>query len=74
MSDTRPRQTPPKGAPRPGPSVYAGRERAKHAREWVHVAAEDPVTGALRWEEDWPRLVTGWWPLEEFMRDRWGWS
>ena len=72
----------PHEAPGPRPtggcsrSVYEDPDRWQHtkAARWVQVAAEDPITGDLQWKEDWPRLVTGWRPLHEFIRDRWRWS
>jgi hypothetical protein len=55
---------------KPGLSVYE--DRPGPGREWVPVADTNPFTGRLEWDPDWPRLVSGWKPLDEFMRDRAG--
>ena len=59
-------------ASRPVRSVYEERfaERESDDGRWVRVADTDPMTGSLEWEDDWGRKVTGWWPLDEFLRRR----
>ena len=57
---------------RAGPSVYETRARnGEHPQSEPRVLAEtDESTGRLRWADDWQARLTGWMPLDSFLKGR----